>query len=53
MERRKLNYLPCDRFVELESGKEECCHATGYEVKLFGEWWYEYEDSDGCCHYLR
>lgn len=35
------------------NGNEELCHHTGFEKLMFGQWWYEYEDSEGELHYGR
>lgn len=48
MERRKLNEMPFDKVFDGVN-----CHATGYEVFDNGEWWNEYEDSEGGLHYGR
>ena len=45
--RRELAEMPCDKRFQLEDGSDELCHATGYEVLVDGEWWNEYEGSDG------
>ncbi len=45
---RKLAEMPFDHEFN-----NELCHATGYEVLLDGEWWNEYEDSEGKLHYGR
>lgn len=45
---RKLDAMPLDKRFG-----NELCHATGYEVLINGEWWNEYEDSDGNPHYGR
>lgn len=53
--RKQLEEMPFDRtFVIDESGREESCHATGYEVSFDGvDFWNEYEDSNGGLHYGR
>ena len=48
--RRQLDEMPYDMSFD---GGFEYCHATGYEVYLDGEWWYEYADEDGGIHYGR
>ena len=50
---RSLDTMPFDRVFETESGNEELCHATGYEVCIDGEWYNEYVDCDGNYHYGR
>lgn len=44
-----LDFMPYDhRFGG------ELCHATGIEVlDKNGDWWYEYEDSNGTLYYGR
>lgn len=49
---RKLEKMPFDKVFEVD-GNEELCRSTGYEVFLHGEWWNEYEDSEGDLHYGR
>ena len=53
METRELENMPFDKTFEVASGNEELCHATGYEALIDGDWWNEYEDSDGNLHYGR
>jgi hypothetical protein len=48
MIRERLDVMPFDHEFN-----GELCHATGYEVFLHGEWWNEYEDSEGELHYGR
>ena len=50
--RRGLEQMPHDHIFWTANG-EELCHATGYEVNRNGEWWNEYEDSNGERHYGR
>ena len=50
--RRELDYMPFDKLFPTDNGTE-LCHATGFEVIIDGEWWNEYEDSDGELHYGR
>ena len=50
--RERLDTMPYDK-VFFVDGSEESCHATGYEVFVDGEWWNEYIDSTGYCHYGR
>lgn len=49
---RKLDEMPCDKAFPVD-GNIELCHATGYEILLCGEWWNEYQDSEGNYHYGR
>lgn len=56
--RRELERIPFDKRFELPNGNEELCHSTGYEVcdgdpNAPGNWWNEYEDSDGNLYYGR
>ena len=56
MKKRKLDTMPFDKVFETPSGNEELCHATGFEVQLDslpGDWWNEYEDSEGNLYYGR
>lgn len=52
--RTELENMPYDHVFPVD-GNDELCHATGYEVKFYGEdiWWNEYEDSNGELHYGR
>ena len=50
--RRELETRPYDHVFPV-NGNEEPCHATGYEVLFQGQWWNEYEDSEGDLHYGR
>ena len=50
--KRELETMPYDHVFWTSQG-EELCHATGYEVCRNGEWWNEYQDSDGEYHYGR
>ena len=52
MDIRELETMPFDKVFYVD-GKEELCHATGYEVYIAGQWWNEYEDSEGNYHYGR
>ena len=52
MEIRRLDEMPFDKVFSV-NGNEELCHATGYEVFKNGQWWNEYEDSEGELHYGR
>ena len=51
-DKRQLPMMPPDKAFEVD-GNEELCHATGYEILDNGEWWNEYEDSNGEYHYGR
>ena len=51
-EYRRLDYIPFDRRFWVD-GNEELCHATGYEVKIDGQWWNEYVDYNEVFHYGR
>ena len=45
-----------DQTFSTESGNEENCHATGYELRNSddcSDWWLEFEDSHGKLHYGR
>lgn len=43
--------MPLDKSFD---GGFTLCHCTGYEVRdEDGEWWFEYEDSEGNLHYGR
>lgn len=59
MIRRPLDYMPCDKTFEIDdNGRQETCHATGYEVcfgdpDTLGNWWNEYERSNGEMLYGR
>ena len=52
---RELDSMPFDKAFYTESGNEELCHATGREVRFYGEdeFWEEYEDRFGKLHYGR
>ena len=50
--RRELEIMPFDKALDTKNGVE-LCHATGYEECIDGEWWDEYEDSEGEKHYGR
>lgn len=54
-DRRELDEMPFDMRFDLYdgSGNSELCHATGYEVFDYGEWWNEYVDSTGETHLGR
>ena len=52
-EKRYLDEIPFDMGFWIDELHYELCHATGYEVKLYGEWWNEYIDRDGNLHYGR
>lgn len=53
MECRELEHMPFDK-VFVVDGNEELCHATGIEIQdESGEWWNEYQDSNGEYHYGR
>lgn len=49
---RMLDEMPSDKMFFTDNG-QELCHATGYEALIGGEWWNEYEDTDGELHYGR
>ena len=56
---RDLEEMPFDKMFPV-NGSEELCHATGREVCFDeansqepGNWWNEYEDSEGEMHYGR
>lgn len=49
---RKLKEMPFDKRFETDNGSE-LCHCTGYEALIEGEWYNEYEDSNGNLHYGR
>ena len=56
---RELDEMPFDKMFHV-NGTEELCHATGREVcfdeanpQELGNWWEEYEDSEGGLHYGR
>lgn len=49
---RELDEMPFDKVFPV-NGNEELCHSTGREVFQNGEWWNEYEDSEGELHYGR
>lgn len=51
--RRPLDEMPSDHRFFIEGGREELCHATGDSVLIDGEWWNEYIDTTGACHYGR
>lgn len=56
--RRELSEMPFDKVFVTESGNEELCHATGYEVCMGApeepaDWWNEYMDSEGNLYYGR
>lgn len=55
MKKQRLQSMPFDKVFITESGNEELCHATGYEVQFPGsdDWWNEYIDSAGELHYGR
>lgn len=45
----ELDFMPYDHTFD-----GELCHATGFEVlDKNGDWWYEYENSDGELFYGR
>jgi len=50
--KRQLPMMPPDKVFKVD-GNEELCYATGYEILDNGEWWNEYEDSNGEYHYGR
>ena len=50
---RDLYYMPYDRLIYISETETEMCHATGREVMIDSEWWYEYMDSKGNLHYAR
>lgn len=51
-DREELDEIPFDKVFNVD-GNEEFCHATGYAVKIDGEWWDEFEDRNGGVHYGR
>lgn len=64
MKKRMLKNMPFDMMFEIDRvGRQELCHATGFEVYLgngdpddpeeSGNWWNEYVDSNGEFHYGR
>ena len=53
VERMSLLDVPFDKRFYLANGRDELCHATGDAVKIHGEWWNEYVDSNGDYHYGR
>lgn len=48
--KRLLPMMPYDKAFDVD-GREELCHATGYEMFDGGVWWNEYIDSEGNYHY--
>ncbi|MGI6117853.1 MAG: hypothetical protein ACOYBC_05630 [Bilifractor sp.] len=57
---RRLENMPFDKMFVLDSGNEELCHSTGFEVcfsdhnpDLPENWWNEYIDRNGDYHYGR
>lgn len=56
---RELDYMELDHCFYTANG-QELCHCTGREVCFDGDdptkpgnWWVEYEDSNGDLHYGR
>lgn len=49
---RTLDVMPFAKVFQTENG-QELCNATGYEALIDGQWWNEYEDSEGNLHYGR
>lgn len=48
--KRLLPMMPYDKAFDVD-GREELCHATGYEMFDGDVWWNEYIDSEGNYHY--